>query len=131
MIQDRLPNNVGLEVWDDSCPSGYDRKGTNPDKIADMLRWQKCRHQRQVAIMICSWRGKTTYASPGGSINSCGNRKRWIDYAHRLRHSAGCSRNMDPQSMKFFGPADETLDRPYPALFALAVERDGKWCTTT
>ena len=38
MIRHRLPPTVGLQVWDDACPLGYDKRDGHDDHVADNTR---------------------------------------------------------------------------------------------
>jgi hypothetical protein len=128
MIQDRLPAGTGLEIWDDSCPSGYDKKGDDPVKIADNTRALARNHRYVIKDklpyydLFLAWEDDMRIT--GDHVQQFLWQSEELD---KLRAAAPESlsdvpENMDPQSMKFFGAMTKPqLDRLIPGFVRVEV----------
>lgn len=128
MIQARLPPNTGLEIWDDSCPTGYDRKSDNANKLLDNTRALARNHRYVIKDklpyyhLFLAWEDDMRIT--GAHVQQFLEQSAYLD---RLRQQAPATvpdvpENMDANSMKFFGPMTrQQLDRLIPGFVRVEV----------
>jgi hypothetical protein len=128
MIRDRLPAGVGLEIWDDSCPLGYDRKGEHPDVIQDNTRALARNHRYVIKDklpyydLFLAWEDDMRVTGP--HVHQFLRQSQELDRlrAQAPEHVPDVPENMDPAHMKFFGPMTrQQLDRLIPGFVRVEV----------
>jgi hypothetical protein len=132
MIRERLPANVGLQIWDDSCPTGYDRKSAHPDQITDNTRALARQHRYVVKDKLPYY---DLFMAWEDDMRITGQHvQQFMSMSHQLdllraqvpldeaAAAADVPENMDPKHMKFFGSMTrQQLDRLVPGFVRVEV----------
>jgi hypothetical protein len=127
-IRNRLPATVGLQIWDDSCPLGYDRKSQHPDQIRDNTRALARNHRLVIKDklpyydLFLAWEDDMRVTGP--------HVQQFLQQTHALdilRAQAPATlpdvpEPMDPSDQKFFGAmTKQQLDRLIPGFVRVEV----------
>ena len=127
-IRSRLPNNVGLEVWDDASPLGYDQRNSK-DKLVLNTRALARQHRFVIKDKLQHYDLFLAFEDDmrltGAHVEHYLTMSAELD---RLRQSAPIElqdvpENMDdPQQMKYFGPMTRRqMDRILPGFIRVEV----------
>ena len=127
-IRERLPDCVGLEVWDDACPLGYETKHS-PDKVIDNTRALARQHRYVIKDKLPYYDIFVAFEDDmritGDHISHFLEMSDEID---QLRLDAPSNvpgqvpENMEPKSMRFYGPMTASqLDRVVPGFIRVEV----------
>jgi hypothetical protein len=129
MIRDRLPPQVGLQVWDDACPTGYDRKGDSPDRIQNNTRSLARQHRYVIKDKLPHYDLFLAFEDDmrvtAAHVQHFAQLSAQLD---RLRHAApetlapNAVPETEPAHQSFFGPLTrQQLDRLIPGFVRVEV----------
>jgi hypothetical protein len=126
-LQDLLPIGVGLEIWDDACPLGYDKRD-HPNKVDDVTRALARQHRYVIKDKLHHYDVFVPFEDDmrvtGAHI------QHFLDMSvelERLTHEApeamsDVPESEDPKKMKFFGQMTRRqMKRLIPGLIRVEV----------
>lgn len=127
-IRERLPDGVGLEIWDDACPLGYEAKHS-PDKVIDNTRALARQHRYVIKDKLPYY---DLFVAFEDDMRVTGDHVfhflKMSEQIEQLRLDAPQTvpgqvpENMDPKSMRFYGPMTQgQLDRIIPGFIRVEV----------
>lgn len=136
LIRDSLPDSVGLEIWDDACPVGYDRKGAfGTTKIQNNTRSLARQHRYVIKDklpyydLILAWEDDMRITA--AHVQTFLEQSAALDVMRQQADAAAVpetaasesvSENMDPLHMTFYGDMTRRqLDRLIPGFVRVEV----------
>jgi len=130
-IRSRLPNGVGLEIWDEACPLGYEVKHS-PDKVIDNTRALARQHRYVIKDKLPYY---DLFVAFEDDMRITGDHVSHFlymsDEIEKLRLEAPASIksqkavDLEPKTMPFHGPLTRAqLDRIVPGFIRVEVLLD-------
>jgi hypothetical protein len=132
-IRSRLPDGVGLEIWDNACPMGYEVKHS-PDKVIDNTRTLARQHRYVIKDKLPYYDIFLAFEDDmritGDHVSQFLHMSNEIDHL-RLQAPEKIPNmlpvNIDPKGMKFHGPMTRAqMDRLIPGFIRVEVLLDEK-----
>jgi hypothetical protein len=124
-IRQQLPPGVGLEIWDDACPLGYDH---STEKVSDNTRALARQHRYVIKDKFDYYDVFLAFEDDmritGQHVHNYLKQSRKLDVLRKAAPESvsNVPENMDPLHQKYFGPwTRQQMDRLVPGFVRVEV----------